>query len=604
MNDGPLTVGFHVGDGSQTRTQMMPNGLSAEWETGDELALWARNSSGSYTLSNQIFKTYGLDGQRGFFTSELASAMPEDTYTYMCCYPVPESFTGTKATFVIPAQQDGKVSGGADIMIADPVPHGALTSVPEPEDHSGMSMKMNRMLHQFRFLIPTTDTEMNGAAIERIKLVFPRQVVGKVQFDIADPSEASSLTEGGNAVELKLKEPLTVAEQNLACVAFNPTAFQSGETLQIKAYTSDKIVLVEPVDLCARNFQAGHSTPVKLYVTDVTDYPYSLIFKVTANNLGENPDFITLTAPQGCVWVENGSNVYTYSPGREIAVGEEIAFRFEDEAAYRAFSGKSIDVTYDSEHAILHQTVTVPNISSANSASVSLTVPYLFYEDFSGIPSFNDGHDNPGVGGTASDTYKGISELSSYTSELSGWYGTRIGGQSGTSVRICCRYEHVLLAGAYYKGRIYTPPLSNIKEGVDADIMVSFRYAGDRSERKPIFGSRPEKDPILYFGINTQAEVTNPDYQEGDIIDDITGLYSGSGYASSTVTSLSPMAIKGEALSVGGSYTSFHGTKTLTISNVDCDMRLGWIMTTNSTASNTHANYWLYLDDIKVQIAK
>lgn len=605
MNDGPLTVGFHVGDGSQTRTQMMPNGLSAEWEAGDELALWARNSSGSYMLSNQIFKTYGLDGQRGFFTSELSSAMPEGTYTYMCCYPVPESVTGTKATFVIPAQQDGKVSGGADIMIADPVQYGALAPAPEPEDHSGMSMSMTRMLHQFRFLIPSSDTKMNGAAIERIKLIFPRQVVGKVQFDIADPSQGSSLTDGGNVIELKLKEPLTVAEQNLACVSFNPTAFQSGESLQIKAYTSDKIVVVEPVDLRARNVLAGHSTPVKLFVTDVADYPYNLIFKVAANNLGENPDFITLTAPEGCVWVENGSNVYTYSPGREITVGEEIAFRFEDEAQYRAFSGKSIEVTYDSQHAILHQTVTVPNISSANSANVSLTVPYLFYEDFSGIPSFSDGYDNDKVG-QASDLYKGIKELSQYTSAMAEWYAARVGVQGGTAARICCRYENVLGIGAYYKGRLYTPFLSNIKEGADADISVSFRYGGDRKEMRSwdIPFNYPEKSPLMYFGVNTQEVVTNPDQTEGDVIDQVTGMIAGSGFSSNLVTSLSPVSIRAEAVPMGGSYTSFAGIKTVTVKGVDNRMRLAWIVSTDCTSGSINANYWLYLDDIKVQIAK
>ncbi len=64
----------------------------------------------------------------------------DGTYTYMCCYPVPSSVNGTKATFNLPAVQDGKASGGADIMIATPVEHGPLAPVPDPEDHSGMSL--------------------------------------------------------------------------------------------------------------------------------------------------------------------------------------------------------------------------------------------------------------------------------------------------------------------------------------------------------------------------------------------------------------------------------------------------------------------------------
>jgi hypothetical protein len=285
-------------------------------------------------------------------------------------------------------------------------------------------------------------------------------------------------------------------------------------------------------------------------------------------------------------------------------MGEELILRFESEAQYKAFSGKSISVTYDSDNALTSQTVVMPDLSADAKARISLTVPYLFYEDFSGIPSFSDGHDNPSVG-MGSDTYKGITELSSKASALSGWYGTRIGGQSGTSIRICCRYEHVLLAGAYYKGRVYTPFLSGIKDGKDVNISVSFRYGSNRKERDPLMGSPPDKSPLMYFGINTQETVTNPDVNEGNIIDQVTGLIGGSGFSSSAPTSLSPMVIKGEYLpKTGGSYTSFAGTKSVTIENVDNGMRLAWIISTDNTASNTNANYWLYIDDIKVSIAK
>ena len=50
-------VGIYAG-GARTRTEMLSNGLSAAWTAGDELAVWARNSSGAYALSNQVFKTY------------------------------------------------------------------------------------------------------------------------------------------------------------------------------------------------------------------------------------------------------------------------------------------------------------------------------------------------------------------------------------------------------------------------------------------------------------------------------------------------------------------------------------------------------------------
>lgn len=585
-------VGFYAG-GVNTRTEMLPNGLSAAWEAGDEIAVWAKNSAGTYILNNQAFKTYGLDYERGFFSSELASAMPQDSYTYYCCYPRPLSVSGTDAVFNIPARQDGKVRDGADIMIATPATYGALAPVPDPEDHSGLSMTMNRMMHQFRFYIPASDTKLQGEAVERIKLTFPDEVVGNVTLDLADPSQKAVLSEGSASIDLRLAEPITLAAQNYACVAFCPTAFEAGKSLEVRAYTSDKIVVVDSIDLCARDFQAGHSTPVKLKIKEVKEYPYSIVFKVKANNLGEKPNTITLTAPSGCIWTEGGSNVFTYSPGRKIEVGEEIAFRFEDAAAYRAFSGKSIAVTYDSDNALLSSNVSVQNLSSVDNASISLTVPYLFFEDFSGITDFNDGHDNPNTG-MASDTYVGLTNnLDDLTKEsaLSGWSGVRVGVSSG-ALRLCCRYQNVLWKGAYYKGQLYLPSLTNIKDGKDVNISVSFRYDGNSTHSKAT--------PIMYLGVNMLNPLVNPD--DADLI---SGVITGAGYGNKNPSTLSPVAISGQNLSnSGGSYTNIRNTQTVTIENFDNSLRLAWFVTTTDSRGNTNSNSWLYLDDIKVQITK
>ena len=65
------------------------------------------------------------------------------------------------------------------------------------------------------------------------------------------------------------------------------------------------------------------------------------------------------------------------------------------------------------------------------------------------------------------------------------------------------------------------------------------------------------------------------------------------------------MLVKGEMLDKeNGSYDNLPKSKTITISGVDKDMRLGWIISTDNSASNTNANYWFYIDNIKVQIAK
>lgn len=582
---------------------MLEDGLSATWVTDDKIALWAKNSSGAYILSNQTFKTYGYDDAKGYFTSTLSSAMPEDTYTYYCTYPVPSSVTGTIAEFYVPSTQDGKASGGADVMVSTPVTYGPLSTIPDPEDHSGMSMEMNRVMHQFRFLIPSEDTPLARESIVTMRLTFPADVVGNIMLNFANPTGWPTLMQGSGEITLNLADPISYEKGNYACVAFVPTVFNEGQELQLKAYTSDKIVQFDPINLKAKTCLPGHSTPVILIPTAVVEYPYQISFKVVGNNLGENVNEVRLEAPSGCRWPMQESNVYTYSrtDGGKITVGEEIIFRFEDEAQYEAFSNAAINVTYDSDNAITRQSVTLADLTSQDKVSVNLTIPFLFYEDFSSVPSFSDGYDNETVG-LASDLYKGIKELSGYTSTMAGWFATRIGVQGGTAARICCRYEDVLGVSAYYKGRLYTPFLSNIKEDSNVKISVSFKYGGDRKEMLGWNFKYPQKSPMLYFGINTQENVINPDQNEGDLIDQITGMIGGSGFSSMAPTSLSPMAIKGEAIPMGGSYTSFAGTRTVTIDNVDCGMRLGWILSTDCEAGSINANYWLYIDDIKVQI--
>ena len=609
-----VIVGFST-SGTQTKTTMLSNGLTAAWEAGDRLAVWAKGSAGSYVLSNQIFETYGIDDNLGFFTSKLSSEMPQDTYTYYCCYPAPVSVNGTTATFNIPSTQDGKATGGADIMIATPVQYGPLKPLPDPDDHSNMSMTMNRMMHQFRFYIPENNTLMASDEIVKMVLAFPRAVAGTVEMNIADPAQKANLTGTSSVITLPLAEPLKISAESqdqygYACVALAPVAFAAGESVSIKAYTRDRIAKVDPIDLRSKDMQPGHSTPVKLVVKEIVDYPYNIRFTLASNNVGEPVNLIKFTAPSGCIWPTSGTNEYVFAPGRDIAVGETVMFRFENYEDYVKFSGQSITIVLETENAISTSTTSVASIPAnvqTHTSDISASMPYLLYQDFSSISSYNDGHDNPTVG-TGSDTYKGITELTS--AGLPGWYGARIGISGGQSARICCRYEHVLLAGAYYKGRLYTPPLSLIKEGKDVNISVSFKHGSNRSERNTggifgIGGSKPDKSPILYFGINTQSQVTNPDQSEGDIIDNITGMIAGSGFSSSVPSSLSPMVIKGEYLDKeNGSYTSLPKSKTLTIENVDRDMRLGWIITTDNAASNTNANYWLYIDEIKVQITK
>ena len=559
----PVEVGIYAG-GTQTRTQMLPNGLSAAWTDGDQIAVWAVGSNGSYTLDNQIFKTYAIDGGHGFFTSELDSPMPDDTYTYYCCYPAPSAVDGTKATFYMPTTQDGKVTGGTDVMVAVPVTHGALAPIPEEEDHSGLSLEMNRMMHQFRFWVPSEDTLLDGEEIERMILTFPTQVIGNIQIDLANPTR-TILTSGYREITLLLDEPVSKVKQNYACVAFVPTKFSEGQSLQLRAYTDDKIVLFDPIDLQGRSFQAGHSTPVKLKASEVVDYG-RIRFTVTDNNLGEDANSVTLTAPAGCTWGNTGSDVYTYSPGYKFSTGATFEIVFEDIDMYRAFGGKNVTVTFDTDHVTTSQTVTLPDMKSRNLVEINAGLPYLLYEDFSNVTTFNSG-----------DKYStsNAGNKSAY-SFLNGWTGGRVGAEASKCIRIACRRE----TSADYDARVDSAPIIQLKK--PARLSVTFDYGMNNQ----------------YGGLSI---ITNPDVGQTFFVGYVT---STNGYSSGSTDGTFEANNKLYVFEKTGSYDSTPNTDTYYLNDVPTGtVRITWRTEVQHQDGANNTTCWLYIDNVKVQIS-
>ncbi len=590
------TVGFYAG-GSQTRTSMLPDGLSSIWTEGDQLSLWALNSSGSYTLSNQIFKAYGLDAGRGFFTSTLSEHMPEDTYSYIACYPAPVSVSGSKVTFNLPSVQDGKASSGADIMISDPVQYGPLTAIPEPEDHSGLRMRMNHMMHQFRFFVPEDDQLLGDEKIERILLTFPKGVTGNVTLDVEDPDGPVELTDNQAEVELRLAEPIGVSsgdDYEFACLAFAPVQFDEGQVLQLKAYTDDKIVFIDPVDLKAKSCASGHSTPVKLRICDVADYAGIIYLNLVTNNLGENPKKITLTAPEGCNWGDGGSNVFVYDPGREIQTGETLAFKFEtDESAYTAFSGQPIDILYDSENALLSERLTMPVITGRGMTSLSMTVPYLLFEDFSCIHTEGESYGNNSY--SSSEREQPGKSLDSYMSHK-GWNAARFWMKAGTCVRINTRYQEVKIlftfASTHY-GRLDTPQLSGLKDGKSVNLSVIFDAGGNKHSES----SLDVLSPSIAVATHSNTGVLN-------------GIPTGTaGLGSNYDTTLADFGTTHEDIPIedncgNDAFSSTFTTRTATVNMANCTNRICFYVKYTSKSGIGNNEFNVYIDNIRVKIAK
>ena len=567
-NGGPRTVGFCTGD-AVTRTVMNYDGLSSSWENGDRLAVWARNSAGEYTLNNTPFSVYGANGARAFFTATIDSPMPEDRYTYFAAYPVPESVNGTNATFTIPSVQDGRVGSGADIMIAAPVLHGPLEEVKELSDYTRLGMSMEHILHQFRFYVPAGEDKLGGEKIEKIVLDFPKSVVGKIAADFSDPYATPELSDGESSIILKLSEPIETSSsenRNYAMASIFPVSFDAADSFNIKVYSTTKIGTTEPVNLGGRTFAAGHSTPVRLLLSDVRDYA-RVRFSVSANNLGENADAVRLAAPDGCVWGD-GSAVYEYRPGHEITTGESFEIVFEDTDAYRAFSGKDITVTFDTEHVDASQTIRMPDMTSSLVADISAELPYLLYEDFSSVESFNSG-DKYSTSNAGNKSPKSF---------LDGWTGGRVGAESGKCIRIAARRE----TSADYDARVDSAPITSLKKS--ADISVSYDYGiNNQYGGFAILGADGNVGQDVYVGYVTDTK----GYDSGD---DAGVFETENTFYAKEYT---------------GSYTNTPNSDTRIIHSAPTGtMRITWRSSAEHQAGTTNTTCWLYIDNVKVQIAK
>ena len=158
-----------------------------------------------------------------------------------------------------------------------------------------------------------------------------------------------------------------------------------------------------------------------------------------------------MALPTGCSWSTDGKNLtVSAADGATIKTGEyfDIYFdSFDDTsiALYKALSG-DFTVEYESEHAWQLTQRFALNTQESNTTTAYLTVPYLFYEDFSSVESFssNDAYKTSNAG--SKDAY----------SFLSGWTGGRIGAEAGQSVRIACRRE----TSADYPARIDSAPIT------------------------------------------------------------------------------------------------------------------------------------------------
>lgn len=578
-NKGKVTVGFRTDGNLKTKTSIDAENGSFSWEINDQIALWAKNSSGNFVLQNQIFSLLAKKSEvnAAYFISELSEAMPEGDYTYYVTSPVPSSTNGTYVDFNLSNNQNGFAGNGNSITISDPVSYGALAAVddsnPIPEDP--MNIKMKHLLHYLRFYIPEgCNTLMED--IEKIHFTMPQNICGTITANLLDGS--SSLSNGTNEMTLELKDG--IGENTFASAGIYPpaTTYGSEDAINITIYSKTKSAKLDPISLNGRSFKAGHITSVPLRPGTPKNF-YSLHFTLESNNLGEDANAVILTLPEGIYWPGTSSNVYTYTEkdGSCFCVQEKFSIYTELESEFLALSKQSVSVQYDSDNALVSETITIPDLSSTVTANISLNCPYLFEQDFTNAStSFNKN-------GSLSSTGHDGATIEGSNYGLAGWTGNQVAvieNSGNKALAIRHQNESYILQGTY-RGRADSAPMSAIKSGKAIKVSVSFNYTG-YTNGKYI--------PQMTYGYTTDQSALSGYYEGG------SSVIKGGTQISNAIESL-------VSAPTNGSVANVNLTKTFQIDNCSNLHRLSWdCYGTKGSFSTTQE--WIFIDNIKVRIVK
>lgn len=558
-----------------TRTQLMEDGFSTRWSNDDQIALWAE-SGDEFTLKAQAFKLfhYGMEYPSAYFTS-LVSAMPSGSYTYYGCYPNPESVEGSVANFTIPAVQSGENSLDAAIMVANPIVGGSLTD----KEAGELQMSFKHKLHILKITIPEQKNLM-GEGIDRLEITFPVPVVGGVSLDVKNPDADVVVTNGSNVLVIDPEELIQEGDTLYAVIAPVDTM---GEVISFRGYTAEQET--ELIYTSGKIFEAEHLTPIKLTIPELRKITY-VTFTIAENNLGETPNSFTVRAPSGVTFPDGSS-------AQAFAVNDSNSYTFVYEGECIELSGTTFTVEYDSPNAKVSGTTKVA-ISPYRKNYVSLTVPYLFSENFDYILAESEYYGNNDYNSGSERNQDGRSLDGAMPTN--GWNAARYWLKPG-ACRINARYQVAVFAftSSHY-GRLDTPCLTNLKSGANVKLKVWFD-AGNYTHSSS--NSDAKSGTYAFISLATHTNSSNP----------INGVGIGSAQ-SGAVTDFGTTYYTSGAMGNDFGDNAFSGTTFPThqadVASATSQTRLCFYPTTTFSTMGVGANaeFHVYIDNIRVSIAQ
>ena len=560
--DGKVEVRFGQSITIGSRTAIGNDG-AASWSKNDKIALWAQKSDGSFELANQTFSLHHFSQtfDRAVFSAHI-TPLSEQSYTYYATYPVPNSVSGNIATFYLPATQDGSNNLGLrDIMVARPTTGAALTEDEDLNLNLGFTHKMHTLRLQLQ------DTKLNGVDIDQVILEFPTNVVGDVMVDITNPDAAPTIKNALNDITVLVPNNYTAGDYLWATIF---PANLSGEisyrvcageyTSRSRSISLDKIAKPQRV------------TPMSMPIPEPVTAVY---IAVTENYLGEDYNTISIYDANNTLLGEFPRNdLNTYYLDENVTIT----------------SNQVLTIRYDSDNAVVTSKVTAPIIQTGLTHRIETKVPYLLFEDGSGIHTTAEKGDSRGS--TVSGGVEGTS-LDSYMN-TAGWSAARFKIVAGQSMRVNVRHESTM-GVTRYSGRLDSPQMSCIKSGKNVKVKISFNmgsyYSSGYDSANEVFG---------VFGIHSNSGNVNGVQTRkafGNVGDDYSRV-SGQ---------FSKIYLKSDYLTNSGdNFNASYSGFSYTIENCNSSTRFCWIpcCVQSTWMSSTQAHYYIYIDNVKVQIVK
>ena len=563
-----LSIGLPIGI---SRTAMSDEG-KASWVEGDTFTLWAENRTGGFNINGADFTLmyYWHSYQSAVFTSQ-ANALAEGDYTYYAVSPKPQSTNGLKATYTIPAEQNGtSFNGGYDIMVATPVEAEALSA----EKVNNLALDFQHKMHTLKMTIAKNNFPY---VISKLDLTFPSSVVGKVVVDAKNNGAAVEVSDTGNILTLNINKELNINDVLYAVVL--PSSIDGEVTLtaqSAKGHTS-----IPRTFNMSKELKEGHITPMSVVIPDVLRVT-TIRFSIGENKLGEAIQKLTIID-------NNGANLGTFDANSSNTYDLTYNGMFED-SGYSSFGGRTFTARFESAHAIVEQQFTMPTIEEYITNVVpAIDVPYLFFEDFSSIHTNFDKDDYNGGSlmtsdGILLDNYMGVS----------GWNAAHVKGVIGQCVRVNVRHEYTMGA-TRTNGRLDSPAMKSLKAGANVTLKVEFGMGSYGTDSKEIYcfaGTHTAAESSPLNGWNETKAFGSPSNDASRIPSKLTNHCYSSGHIAPAYSD--------------DSFGESFPTYSFTASGCTSETRFVWVPGTNNTtwSSIGNAHYYLYIDNIRVSIAQ